>query len=112
VIVQDILQSAATQRAAFVLAGGSFAERDGTFVNHKGLAQEIHKAIRSPGEAKPDGRIFWDLAERRGLLNIAAVRREMAEKIESLRGLEGALGEFGVPLDGAEERESSRTEVQ
>ena len=36
------------------LPGGSFAERDGTFVNHAGLAQEIHKAIRSPGEAKPE----------------------------------------------------------
>jgi NADH-quinone oxidoreductase subunit G len=100
VIVQDILQSPASKRASFVLAGGSFAERDGTFVNYKGLAQEIHKAIRSPGEAKPDGRIIWDLAERRGLLNIAAVRREMAEKIEALHGLEAALGQHGVSLNG------------
>jgi NADH-quinone oxidoreductase subunit G len=97
-IVQDILHSAASSRATFVLAGGSFAERDGTFVNHAGLAQEIHKAIRSPGEAKPDGRILWDLAGRRGLLNVAALRREMAEKIEGLRGLEGALGNYGVRI--------------
>ncbi len=76
-----------------MLAGGSFAERDGTFVNHAGLAQEIHKSIRSPGEAKPDGRILWDLAERRGLLNVAALRREMAEQIEALRPLgDGAAG--------------------
>jgi NADH-quinone oxidoreductase subunit G len=101
VVVQDILASPASQRATFVLAGGSFAERDGTFVNYKGLAQEIHKAIRSPGEAKPDGRILWDLAERRGLLNIPAVRREMAEKIEPLRGLEAKLGDYGMSLNGA-----------
>ena len=28
-----------------------------------------------PGEAKPDGRIFWDLAGRRGLFNAAALRK-------------------------------------
>jgi NADH-quinone oxidoreductase subunit G len=99
VIVQDILPSAATQRATFVLAGASFAERDGIFVNHAGLAQEIHKSIRGPGEAKPDGRILWDLAERRGLLNLKTLRTEMAEKIADLKMLaEGELGQFGVRL--------------
>jgi NADH-quinone oxidoreductase subunit G len=96
VIVQDILESAASKRATFVLAGGSFTERDGTFVNHAGLAQEIHKAIRSPGEAKPDGRILWDLAGRRGLLNVKALRQEMAEKIPALATLAGVLGNNGV----------------
>jgi NADH-quinone oxidoreductase subunit G len=97
VIVQDVLPSAASRRATFVLAGGSFAERDGTFVNHAGLAQEIHRAIRSPHEAKPDGRILWDLAGRRGLLNLTVLRREMAEAIEELRPLAiGELGEYGV----------------
>jgi NADH-quinone oxidoreductase subunit G len=99
VVVQDILQSPATGKATFVLAGGSFAERIGTFLNHAGLAQEIRKAIRSPGEAKPDGRILWDLAGRSGLFNPAALRREMAEKIDVLRPLgEGALGEYGIKL--------------
>ena len=72
VIVQDILPSPASRRATFVLPGGSFAERDGTFVNHAGLAQEIRRAIRGPGEARPDGRILWDLAGRRGLFNVGA----------------------------------------
>jgi NADH-quinone oxidoreductase subunit G len=98
VIVQDILQSAASRRATFVLAGGSFAERDGIFVNHAGLAQEIHKSIRGPGEAKPDGRILWDLAERRGLFNVAALRREMAETIAALRPLQDVVGDFGALL--------------
>ena len=84
-------------RATFVLSGGSFAERDGTFVNHAGLAQEIRRAIRSPHEAKPDGRILWDLAGRRGLLNLPVLRREMADAIEELRPLAiGELGEYGV----------------
>jgi NADH-quinone oxidoreductase subunit G len=92
------LHSPASTRADFSLPGGSFAERDGTFVNHAGLAQEIHRAIRSPGEAKPDGRILWDLAGRRGLFNPALLRREMSQAIEVLRPLAGELGEHGVML--------------
>jgi NADH-quinone oxidoreductase subunit G len=99
VIVQDILPSAASQRAMFVLPAGSFAERDGTFVNHAGLAQEIHRSIRSPGEAKPDGRILWDLAGRRGLFNPAALRKEMSEAMSAFTPLAiGELGEYGVLL--------------
>jgi NADH-quinone oxidoreductase subunit G len=99
VIVQDILPSPASERATFVLPGGSFAERDGTFVNHAGLAQGIKRAIRGPGEARPDGRILWDLSGRRGLLNVALLRQEMGEKIESLRPVAtGQLGELGVRL--------------
>jgi NADH-quinone oxidoreductase subunit G len=98
-IVQDILPSPASRLATFILPGGSFAERDGTFVNHAGLAQEIRRSIRGPGEARPDSRILWDLAGRRGLFNAAALRREMGEAIESLRPLTiGQLGEYGVRL--------------
>jgi NADH-quinone oxidoreductase subunit G len=98
-VVQDILPSPASRLATFLLPGGSFAERDGTFVNHAGLAQEIRRSIRGPGEARPDGRILWDLAGRRGLFNAALLRREMGEAIESLRPLTiGQLGEYGVRL--------------
>jgi NADH-quinone oxidoreductase subunit G len=98
-IVQDILPSPASRLATFVLPGGSFAERDGTFVNHAGLAQEIRRSMRGPGEARPDGRILWDLAGRRGLFNAAQLRREMGEAIESLRPLaSGQLGDHGVRL--------------
>jgi NADH-quinone oxidoreductase subunit G len=103
VVVQDILPSAASKRATFVLPGGSFAERDGTFVNHSGLAQGIRRAIRSPGEARPDGRILWELAGRRGLFNAALLRREMGEAIESLGALaSGQLGDQGVRLGKGE----------
>jgi NADH-quinone oxidoreductase subunit G len=99
VVVQDILPSPASELATFVLPGGSFAERDGTFVNHAGLAQGIKRAIRGPGEARPDGRILWELAGRRGLLNVALLRKEIGETIESLRPLAaGQLGEQGLRL--------------
>jgi NADH-quinone oxidoreductase subunit G len=99
VVVQDILPSPASERASFVLPGGSFAERDGTFVNHAGLAQGIKRAIRGPGDARPDGRILWELAGRRGLLNVAVLRRELGDMIEAFRPLAaGQLGEHGVRL--------------
>jgi NADH-quinone oxidoreductase subunit G len=99
VIVQDIFPSAASRKATFLLAGGTFAERDGTLVNHAGLAQEIRRAVRGPGEARPDGRILWELAGRRGLFNPTALRREMAEAIPALASLgDGQLGEQGVRL--------------
>jgi NADH-quinone oxidoreductase subunit G len=99
VIVQDILPSPISRRATFVLPGGSFAERDGTFVNHAGLAQEIRRSIRGPGQARPDGRILWDLSGRRGLFNAASLRREMGEAIQSLRPLAaGQLDDHGVRL--------------
>jgi NADH-quinone oxidoreductase subunit G len=99
VIVQDILPSPASQRATFLLPGGSFAERDGTYVNHAGLAQGIRRSIRGPGEARPDGRLLWELAGRRGLFNLTLLRREMGETIERLRALaNGQLGEHGIRL--------------
>jgi NADH-quinone oxidoreductase subunit G len=99
VVVQDIFPTAASRRATFVLAGGSFAERDGTFVNHAGLAQEIRRAIHGPGEARPDGRILWELAGRRGLFNVAQLRREMAEAVPELAALGvGQIGDLGVRL--------------
>jgi len=103
VIVQDILASAATQRATVVLPGGSFAERDGTFVNHAGLAQGISRAIHGPGDARPDNRILWELAGRRGLFNLRALRKEMGETIPALTALaSGELGPEGVRLVAAE----------
>lgn len=99
-VVQDLLPSPLAERAHFVLSGGSFAERDGSFVNVKGLAQEIHRSIRTPDGARPDSRILWELSGRRGLFQAAAVRKEMAEQIPAFAAFaQGALGEFGVMLN-------------
>ena len=108
-VVQDILPSAASQTATFVLPGGSFAERDGTFVNHSGLAQEIRRSIRGPGEAKPDGRILWDLSGRTGLFNVAALHVEMAHAIGGLESLAiTPFPSYGVPLPvGAQEHSAT-----
>lgn len=99
-VVQDLLPSPASEAAHFVLPGASFAEREGTFVNHAGLAQAIHRGILCPPEAWPDGRILWQLAERRGLFHAASLREEIAREIPSLARLAvGDLGDWGVFLD-------------
>lgn len=98
-VVQDILPSALTSIAKYVLPGGSFAEKEGTFVNHNLLAQEIKRAINGPGEARADGRIFLELLERRGLFHAPTIRAELAKTIPYFEALgRGDLGAFGVFL--------------
>ncbi|MGE3315946.1 MAG: molybdopterin-dependent oxidoreductase [Planctomycetaceae bacterium] len=112
-IVQDILPSPASRKAHIVLPGGSFAERDGTFVNFKLLAQGIKRAITSPGNARPDGRIFWDLAGRRGLFHAPTLRREMAQEIEAFRALgNGEMGDPGLFLESDQPLAAAAKSVQ
>jgi NADH-quinone oxidoreductase subunit G len=98
-IVQDIFPSPLSDRADIVLAAGSFAERDGTYVNHAGLAQAAHASIRPPEEARADGRILMELAGRSGLFNAMALRKEIGNAIAELSAIApGDLGEHGVRL--------------
>ena len=98
VAVLDLLPSAASAAAHYVLSGGSFAERDGTFVNHAGLAQVVRRAVRGPEGSRPDGRVLWDLTGRVGLFNAPALRSEIASRIPSLGALGGGIGDQGVFL--------------
>lgn len=99
VIVQDILPSPLTSVAKYVLPGATFAEKDGTFVNHAGLAQAIHRAVQPPGEARSDARIFMDLLERRGLPHAPTLRAELASEVPYFAPLKnGQLDPLGVFL--------------
>lgn len=80
-IVQDILRSSLSDAADYLLPGAAFAEREGTVINHSGLAQVQRLAIRPPGDAWSDGRIFMNLASRTGLFNAQLVRAELATRI-------------------------------
>lgn len=97
-VVQDLAMSPIAAAAKFVLPAASFAEKDGTFVNHAGLAQAIHWAVKPGSLGRSDGQIFLDLLERRGLIQAAAVRKELAAEIPALAALAGELGEFGLKL--------------
>jgi NADH-quinone oxidoreductase subunit G len=99
-VVQDILRSELTKVAHVVLPGASFAEKDGTFVNHAGLAQVIERSIRCPAEGYTDGRIFMELSGRTGLFNARVVRQEMGRTIPQFAPLAaGGVAEEGVRLE-------------
>jgi NADH-quinone oxidoreductase subunit G len=101
VVVQDLFPSPASAVAKFVLPGATFAEKDGTFVNHAGLAQALHWATRPPRHLRTDGQIFLDLLERRGLWHAPSIRAEMAGEIPYFAPLaQGDLGEHGIRLEG------------
>jgi NADH-quinone oxidoreductase subunit G len=101
VIVQDILPSPVLQHATHVLPSGTFVERDGVFVNHAGLAQMIRRSVRGPDGTRPDNRLLWELTERRGLVQLEALRAEIATvpAFESLTS--ASLKEDGVLLEQA-----------
>lgn len=104
VIVQDILPSPVLKHATHVLPSAAFVERDGVFVNFKGLAQLIRRSVRTPGDSRPDGRILWDLAERSGLVHYETLRQEISRAIPKLSSLmDAALNDNGV-LVGADAR--------
>lgn len=106
-IVQDIFPSPLSMRADIVLASATFTEREGCFVNYSGLAQSFKTATRPVGDARADGRIFYELTEHRGLYNAALVRKEMAGLIPAFkRFANGELGEHGIPLFDSKEAQS------
>jgi NADH-quinone oxidoreductase subunit G len=98
-VVQDILPSPVSAVAKYVLPGAAFAEKDGTFVSHAGLAQGIRWAVQPPGEARSDGRILMDLMERRGLVHAPTLRAELANEVPFFAALgDGKLSPHGVFL--------------
>ncbi|MCK4800613.1 MAG: molybdopterin-dependent oxidoreductase, partial [Anaerolineales bacterium] len=64
VILQEIFPSETAPYADVLLPGASFAEKDGTFTNTERRIQLVHKAIESPGIARPDWRIISELAKK------------------------------------------------
>jgi NADH-quinone oxidoreductase subunit G len=102
VIVQDILSSPVLKHATHVLPSGTFVEREGVFVNHKGLAQMIRRSVRGPDGTRPDGRLLWELAERPGLVQTDALRSEIATAIPALAAINNPeLKVNGVLLEEA-----------
>ena len=97
-IVQDFLNSPLTDRATIVLASATFAERQGTVVNHAGLAQEVQQSIRGATDVRQDGRLLFELSQRQGMYNAASIRTEMAKEIPAFSAFAGEIGELGIQL--------------
>jgi len=76
-IAQDLFPTLLTASAKIVLPATASFEKEGTFVNHAGLAQTFPRATRPPVEARSELQIAYDLLGRRGLAQASAVRDEM-----------------------------------
>lgn len=98
-IVQDLFPSPASAIAKYVIPAATFAEKDGTFVNHAGLAQCIRWGIRPPEGVRADGQVFLDLMERRGLVHAPTLRAELAQEVPYFAALAQEPGDQGVFLD-------------
>jgi NADH-quinone oxidoreductase subunit G len=98
-VVQDVLPGPLSAQADYVLPAAAWAEKEGTFINHGGLAQAIKKAAHAPGESRSEGQVFADLMGRRGLVHAGAVRAELAAAVPSLAGLSQSLPPLGTRLE-------------
>src|SRR5262249_22691658 len=65
VILQALLPTAVSEFAHYIIPGGVWAEKEGTYVNHAGLAQALRWAVTPTGECRTDGQVFLDLLERK-----------------------------------------------
>ena len=87
VIAQDLFSSSLTSTAKYILPATASFEKDGTFVNHAGLAQTFPRAVRPPTEVRTELQLAHDLLGRPGLARAADVRRELTAAIPAFAGL-------------------------
>lgn len=86
-IVQDIFPSALSQAAAVLLPSCAWLEREGTFINHAGLAQPIEAVLPPPIGCQSDGQYLYRLAGMEGLYRAAKLREQMAGKVNEVKEL-------------------------
>jgi NADH-quinone oxidoreductase subunit G len=78
-VVQDFFQTKLSSAANFVLPATAAFEKDGTFVNHAGLAQPFFKASKPGSEIRSELQLAFDLWNRKGLATIATIRKDVAK---------------------------------
>ncbi|WP_439628700.1 molybdopterin-dependent oxidoreductase [Gemmata sp.] len=87
VVAQDLFAGPVTASASFLLPATSNFEKAGTFVNHAGLAQTFERSVRPPTEVRTELQLAFDLLGRKGLVQAAAVRAELAAAIPAFAHL-------------------------
>lgn len=99
-ITQDLFPSSLTDVSKYVIPSAAFSEKEGTFVNFAGLAQELHWACVPLKQVRTDGQVYLDLLERKGLLQASSIRDEIAKTIPYFSRLVGGkLSSNGIHLE-------------
>jgi len=83
-VVQDIFVNETGSLADVVLAGASFAEKEGTFTSTERRVQRVRKALDPPGKALPDWQILTRLAVKMGADWSYASASEIFDEMASL----------------------------
>ena len=101
VVYQGHHGDAGAQRADVVLPGAAYTEKDATYVNTEGRAQQARRAVFPPGDAREDWAILRALSQRIGKPlaydTLAALRRRMVARAPSLGRLDrAAAAEWGA----------------
>jgi NADH-quinone oxidoreductase subunit G len=119
VVVLDHLGTATAERAEVVLPAATFAEGDGTLVNHEGRAQRFVQVFVPEGEIQESWRWLDDLAralgrEDAGFERVQDVGAALARELPAFRNLpqaapEAELALAGVRIPRASHRFSGRT---
>jgi len=100
-IVSDILPSATTAAATYLLPGCAHAEKRGTFVNAKGRLQKFMKAVEPKGDARAEWEFLHELVHdvtgHNGFSSIEGLFNQMAQEVPAFAGLTWAgIGDSGV----------------
>ncbi len=66
-VAQDIYLTETAKLAHVVLPAASWVEKDGTITEVDRRVQRLGKAVDPPGEAKPDWKVFCELAAKMGM---------------------------------------------
>lgn len=83
-VVQDIFLTETAQLAHVVLPATSFAEKDGTFTSTDRRIQRVRKAVKAPGQAKPDWLILTEIMNKMGYPKIYHHPSEIMDEIASV----------------------------
>jgi NADH-quinone oxidoreductase subunit G len=97
-IVQDLFTSPLWDRATYQLPGASFAEREGSYVNHDDRLQSFRWAIRPPAGVLIDGQLAWRLLEKTGLYNARQILADVSRELAYFNAAASDVPAHGVDL--------------
>jgi NADH-quinone oxidoreductase subunit G len=102
-VVSDILPSATTAAAHYLLPGCAHAEKRGSMTNVKGRVQKFMKALEPKGDSRAEWEFLHELVfnvtGHNGFVSIEGLFNQMAAEVPAFAGLTWAsLGETGVTV--------------
>ena len=99
-VVQDIFLTETAELADVVLPAASFAEKDGTFTNTERRIQRVRKAIKPPGDSKPDWEIICLLSQKMGYEMNYSSPAEIMDEIAAVTPIYGGISYSRIDENG------------